>query len=145
MTENTPHAARLAQEVCAQLDWIAEDLTQAAPEQAAKILAPVLDAEDGILGRLAALLAAASHYIGDRAADSTPARAVWEGLAHAADTLYDVALDLEDLEQEFALLPAAPGGTAGHARSGATPVPPPPRASAGIRPERAGGHSERSR
>jgi hypothetical protein len=100
----------LAQSAARRIDRLAEHLAVAGPDETRQILDEVLDAEDGVLGRVVTLLAVASYHAQHH---NDPHAAVYTQIA---DDLHDLVLRLDaDLNPA----PAPPAG----APSPTTPTP----------------------
>jgi hypothetical protein len=112
---STQYPGLLAHRVARGIDELADWLATAPPGQAAQIMHRVLDADEGILGRLSFLLATSSHYAKERAGPQTAD--LWQELGRASNRLSDLALDLDGHAQQFAEL-----------TNPLTPVPPRPPA-----------------
>lgn len=89
-----------ATQVARRIDRLADHLSTAGPDETRRILNAVLDAEDGVLGRIITLLAAASY------------RAQHHGDPHAA-VYRQIANDLHDLvlDADAAVHPTPPTPT----------------------------------
>ncbi|MFP8959219.1 hypothetical protein ACLIYP_01415 [Streptomyces nanhaiensis] len=114
MTDSTPYAVTLAEDITRRLGQLTEYLAQAPPRQAAQILGKVLDCDDGVLGQVTALLATGSHFAKHHARAGTFPPEVWLALGRASNELHDIGLDLDehlaDIER-LAAPPAAAGAT----------------------------------
>ncbi|MGY5079257.1 hypothetical protein ACWIGX_19555 [Streptomyces nigrescens] len=100
MPDPTPYAVTLAEDIAHGLDQLTEHLAQAPPRQAAKILGRVLDADEGVLGRMTRLMAAGSQIAQLRAQAGALPPEVALALGRAAHELNDIALDLDlDLDE----------------------------------------------
>jgi hypothetical protein len=102
----------LAQSAARRIDRLAEHLASAGPDETRQILGDVLDAEDGVLGRVVTLLAVASY------------RAQHHNDPHAAAVYAQIANDLHDLVLRLdADLNPAPALPAGASSPTTTPAP----------------------
>ncbi|WP_405734817.1 hypothetical protein OG607_41150 [Streptomyces sp. NBC_01537] len=108
MTDSTPYPVRLARDISRQIDQLSEHLAQAKPQQAAQIIVQVLDAEDGIIARLTALVTTGSHFAKDHARTGTFPPQMWLVLGRAANDLHDLCLDLDEHADDFGLLTDTP-------------------------------------
>ncbi|MGY4957921.1 hypothetical protein [Streptomyces nigrescens] len=96
MPDPTPYAVTLAEDIAHRLDQLTEHLAQAPPRQAAKILGKVLDADEGVLGRMTGLMATGSQIAQHRAQAGALPPEVALALGRAAHELNDIALDLDE-------------------------------------------------
>lgn len=104
MTDTTCYPARLAGDIAGLLDTLNDHLIQATPQEAAQILAKVLDGEDGVLGRMTGLMVTGSHFAKDLSTrDFLPAE-VWLALGRAANELHDIGLDIDEHTDTIAAL-----------------------------------------
>ncbi|MFB7270790.1 hypothetical protein [Streptomyces sp. NPDC056244] len=111
MPDPTPYAVMLADDIARRLGQLSEHLSQAPPQQAAQILSKVIDADEGVLGRVTALLVTGSRVAQHQAqAGSLPPEA---GLAlgRAANKLHDIALDLDEHAEAIQRLADPPAVT----------------------------------
>ncbi|RSS81747.1 hypothetical protein [Streptomyces sp. WAC06614] len=97
----TPPATALTESITRQLDQLSAHLSQAGPQQAAQILKQVLDAEDGILGRLTALVGTGTYVTKHHAQRGVFPAEMWLALGRTANTLHDLALDLDERQEVF--------------------------------------------
>ncbi|MFB7171896.1 hypothetical protein ACFCYM_13850 [Streptomyces sp. NPDC056254] len=97
----TPPATTLIDSITRQLDQLSARLSQAGPQQAAQILQQVLDAENGILGRLTALVGAGTYVTKHHAQSGIFPAEMWLALGRTANTLHDLALDLDEHQEVF--------------------------------------------
>ncbi|MET9294377.1 hypothetical protein [Streptomyces sp. NPDC003077] len=118
MTAPTSPPVRLAEDIARQLGRLAELLAQAPPHQAARILGTVLDADEGILGRVTGLLVTGAHFAKDRSARGTFPPEVWLALGRAANALDDIGLDLDEHAETLRTFTGPP-------RPATTPAPRP--------------------
>ncbi|WP_432141054.1 hypothetical protein [Streptomyces sp. bgisy084] len=112
MPDPTPYAATLAEDIAHGIDQMAEHLAQAPPRKAAKILGKLLDAHEGVLGRMTRLVAIGSQIAQHRAQDGTLPPEVALALGRAANELNDIALDLDEHADDIRRLANPP--TAAH-------------------------------
>ncbi|GGZ40470.1 hypothetical protein [Streptomyces poonensis] len=96
MTLPPPYAVRLADEIARQLQALSHHLAELPTGQAAQVLGRVLDAEDGLLGRVTALVITGSHFAKDQAERGALPAEVWLALGRAANQLDDIGLDLDE-------------------------------------------------
>ncbi|MGW3056513.1 hypothetical protein ACWC98_11310 [Streptomyces goshikiensis] len=113
MTVHDPD--NLTRHIAQQIALLNEYLVIARPQQAARILARVLDPEDGVFGGLTALMATGSRFAQDRASAGVLPPEAWLALGRAANELNDIGLDLDDHIEDLHRLSQAPT---------AAPVPP---------------------
>jgi hypothetical protein len=123
MTAQTPYSALLARNITDRINELSEYLPNLPPQQAAQTMREILDPDNGVLGCLASLLATSSHYANSRANSGSFSRGLGLDLADAANRLHDLALDLEDQADEFALL--ADTTTSPAPAATRQPLPPP--------------------
>ncbi|MGE7384242.1 hypothetical protein ACQKM2_01895 [Streptomyces sp. NPDC004126] len=97
----TPPATALTDSITRQLDQLSAHLSQAGPQQAAQILQQVLDAENGVLGRLSALVDTGTHVTKHHAQSGAIPAEMWLALGRTANTLHDLALDLDEHQGVF--------------------------------------------
>ncbi|WP_327382163.1 hypothetical protein [Streptomyces sp. NBC_01207] len=84
-----------------QLDQLSERLSKAGPQQAAQILRQVLDADSGVLGRLSALVRTGTYVTKHHTQSGVFPAEMWLALGRTANTLYDLALDLDEHQDVF--------------------------------------------
>ncbi|MFC0844744.1 hypothetical protein ACFH04_13650 [Streptomyces noboritoensis] len=104
--------AELTDPITAQLDQLSAQLAQAGPQQAAQILLGVLDTETGILGRLAALVDTGARITRHHAHSGAFPGEMWLALGRTANTLHDLALDLDEHHEVFVQLAQRSSGAA---------------------------------
>ncbi|MFB6557406.1 hypothetical protein ACFCYH_00605 [Streptomyces sp. NPDC056400] len=97
----TPPATTLTESINRQLDQLSAHLSQAGPQQAAQILQQVLDAENGILGRLTALVGTGTYVTKHHAQSGVFPAEMWLALGRTANSLHDLALDLDEHQEVF--------------------------------------------
>ncbi|MEU8495228.1 hypothetical protein AB0940_01000 [Streptomyces sp. NPDC006656] len=97
----TPPATTLTDSITRQLDLLSAQLSQAGPQQAAQILQQVLDSENGILGRLTSLVVTGTYVTKHHAQTGTFPAEMWLALGRTANTLHDLALDLDEHQEVF--------------------------------------------
>lgn len=108
MTDTTCYPARLAGDIAGLLDTLNDHLIQATPQEAAQILAKVLDGEDGVLGRMTGLMVTGSHFAKDLSARDLLPTEVWLALGRAANELHDIGLDIDEHTDTIAALATPP-------------------------------------
>lgn len=108
MTDTTCYPARLAGDIAGLLDTLNEHLIQATPQEAAQILAKVLDGEDGVLGQMTGLMTTGSHFAKDLSARDLLPTEVWLALGRAANELLDIGLDIDEHTDTIAALTTPP-------------------------------------
>lgn len=108
MTFTTCYPARLAGDIAGLLDTLNEHLIQATPQEAAQILAKVLDGEDGVLGRMTGLMVTGSHFAKDLSTRDLLPPEVWLALGRAANELHDIGLDIDEHTDTISALAAPP-------------------------------------
>ncbi|CAL9365606.1 hypothetical protein SUDANB105_00756 [Streptomyces sp. enrichment culture] len=91
-----PYAVRLADEIARQLQVLSHHLAQLPTGQATQVLGRILDSEDGLLGRVTALVITGSHFAKDQAEHGALPAEVWLALGRAANQLDDIGLDLDE-------------------------------------------------
>ncbi|WP_405889839.1 hypothetical protein OG427_07270 [Streptomyces sp. NBC_00133] len=111
MTDTTPYPVRLARDISGQIDQLGGHLAQAPPRQAAQILGQVLDADEGILGRLTTLVATGSQFAQDHTERGTFPPEVWLALGRAANDLSQLCVNLDEHAGEFRQLAQTPSAT----------------------------------
>ncbi|MFK4222240.1 hypothetical protein [Streptomyces sp. NPDC019890] len=111
MTNTTPYPVRLARDISRQIDQLSEHLAQAPPRQAAQILGQVLDAEEGILGRLTTLVATGSHFAKDHTERGTFPPEVWLALGRAANDLSHLCVNLDEYADDFRQIAQTPSAS----------------------------------
>ena len=121
MTDSTTQPVRLTHDISRQIGRLTEHLCRAPQQQTAQILGPVLDAEEGILGRLTGLLATGCFSAEKHTAAGSFPPELWLALRRAANDLYDLCLDLDAHADDLRQLAQTPPPV---------PVPPPHRLSA---------------
>jgi hypothetical protein len=92
----TATSVHLADEIARQLDRLADRLSALPTREAAQVLSRVLEPDDGVLGRVTALMVAGSHLVKDHAERGALPAEVWLALGRAANELHDIALDLDE-------------------------------------------------
>ncbi|WP_187280422.1 hypothetical protein [Streptomyces sp. IB2014 016-6] len=108
MTDLTSYPARLAGDIAGLLDTLNEHLIQATPQEAAQILAKVLDGEDGVLGRMTVLMITGSHFAKDLSMRDLLPPEVWLALGRAANELHDIGLDIDEHTDTISALAIRP-------------------------------------
>ncbi|WP_367435066.1 hypothetical protein [Streptomyces celluloflavus] len=127
MIDTTPYPVRLARDIARLIDTLDEHLIQAPAQDAVHIFG-VLDGEDGLLGRLTALLATGSYVAVNHAQHGTLPPEMGLALGRASNELHDLHLDLEEHVDPLRK-PQAPATTA----TTMPPTPPAPGTEAGRR------------
>ncbi|MFC5253045.1 hypothetical protein [Streptomyces nigrescens] len=112
MPDSTPYAVALAEDIARRLHRLSEHLAQAPPRQAAQILGKVLDADEGVLGRMTGLMATGSQIAQHRAQAGSFPPEVFLAVGRAANELHDIALDLDEHADDIHRLATPP--TAAH-------------------------------
>ncbi|MFI0711339.1 hypothetical protein ACH4SK_11895 [Streptomyces inhibens] len=112
MPDPTPYAVALADDIAHRLNQLTEHLAQAPPRQAAQILGRILDADEGVLGRMAGLMATGSQTAQHRAQAGAFPPEVFLALGRAANELHNIALDLDEHADDIHHLATPP--TAAH-------------------------------
>ncbi|MFB8440484.1 hypothetical protein ACFC7A_15705 [Streptomyces niveus] len=108
MTDLTSYPVRLADDIAVLLDTLNEHLIQATPQEAARILATVLDGEDGVLGRVTGLMATGSHVTKDLSTRGLLPPEIPLALGRAANELLDIGLDIDEHTGTMTALTAPP-------------------------------------
>lgn len=108
MTFTTCYPARLADDIAGLLDTLNEHLIQATPQDAAQILATVLDGEDGVLGRMTGLMVTGAHFAKDLSMRDLLPPEVWLALGRAANELHDIGLDIDEHTDTISALATPP-------------------------------------
>ncbi|TFI21336.1 hypothetical protein [Streptomyces sp. 4R-3d] len=108
MTDPTSYPVRLAGDIAGLLDTLNEHLIQATPQEAAQILAKVLDGEDGVLGRMTGLMVTGSHFAKDLSTRDLLPTEVWLALGLAANELHDIGLDIDEHTDTITALATPP-------------------------------------
>lgn len=110
----TATSIRLTDEIARQLDQLADRLSELPAREAAQVLARILEPDDGVLGRVTALMVAGSHFVKDHAERGALPPEVWLALGRAANELHDIVLDLDEHTDTLRALqtPPAPAAAA---------------------------------
>ncbi len=116
MPRTAPHPVQLADEIARRLGRLTDQLSLLPAHEASQVVARVLEPQDGVLGRVAHLVATGSHFAKDQAERGVLPAEVWLALGRAANELHDIALDLDDHTDVLTALATRPVDT---------PVPPP--------------------
>ncbi|MFF8447686.1 hypothetical protein ACF06Q_08295 [Streptomyces leeuwenhoekii] len=112
MPQPIPYPVRLADAIAHHLARLADQLSQLPPEQAAPVIARVLDPEDGVLGRFTHLVATGSYFAKDQAERGILPAEVWLALGRAANELHDIGLDLDEHADALSAFGTRPTTTA---------------------------------
>ncbi|AUH40535.1 hypothetical protein [Streptomyces sp. CMB-StM0423] len=123
MPRPTGYAERLTDDITHRIALLADHLSQLPPDQAAQVIARTLDSapETGLLGAVTHLMAVSSVFAKNQTARGTLPPEVWLALGRAANTLDDIARDLDehlDVLRHVGNRPAEP--------EAAPPAPAPP-------------------
>ncbi|MFD4118646.1 hypothetical protein ACFWSJ_35060 [Streptomyces niveus] len=108
MTDLTSYPVRLAGNIAGLLDTLNEHLIQATPQEAAQILATVLDGEDGVLGRMTGLMATGSRFAKNLSMCDLLPPEVWLALGRAVNQLHDIGLDIDEHTNTISALATPP-------------------------------------
>jgi hypothetical protein len=108
MTDTTSYPARLADDIAGLLDTLNEHLIQATPQEAAQILATVLDGENGVLGRMTGLMVTGSHFAKDLSTRGLLPPEIPLALGRAANELHDIGLDIDEHTDSISALAGPP-------------------------------------
>ncbi|KKD11381.1 hypothetical protein ACWDYK_01695 [Streptomyces anthocyanicus] len=96
MSDPAPYPVELADEITVQLGRLTDHLSQLPSPQAAQVIARVLNADDGVLGRFTQLMITGSYFAKDQAERGILPPEVWLALGRAANELHDIGLDLDE-------------------------------------------------
>ncbi|MFD9817495.1 hypothetical protein [Streptomyces violascens] len=96
MPDPNPSPVQLAGDIARQLSQLTQHLSQSPPHEAAQILGKVLDYDEGILGRVTALVATGSRFAQDLSQHGVLPPEVWLALGRAANELDSVGADLDE-------------------------------------------------
>ncbi|MGC0328128.1 fumarate hydratase class II [Streptomyces sp. SAI-170] len=108
MHPSPPYAVRLADEIARQIQVLNNHLAQLPAGQATQVLGRILDAEDGLLGRVTSLVITGSHFAKDHAERGALPAEVWLALGRAANQLDDIGLDLDEHADTIRALDTGP-------------------------------------
>lgn len=96
MPHTTSYPVRLADEIARQLGRLTDHLSLLPAQEAAQVVAHVLEPQDGVLGRVTHLMTTGSHFAKDQAERGVLPPEVWLALGRAANELHDMTLDLDE-------------------------------------------------
>ncbi len=96
MSHSTPDPIALADDITSQLGRLADQLAQLPPSQATRVIARVLDPDNGVFGGITHLIITGSRFAKDQAEQGTLPAQVWLALGRAANELNDIGLDLDE-------------------------------------------------
>ncbi|MFF9040537.1 hypothetical protein ACF090_34300 [Streptomyces sp. NPDC014892] len=116
MPHPAPNPVQLADEIARLLDELANHLAALPAGEATKVIARVLDPEDGVLGRFTHLVITGSYFAKTQAEEGSLPAEVWLALGRAANELHDIGLDLDEHTNTLQRL---------HTRPATTPAVPP--------------------
>ncbi|MFE9686758.1 hypothetical protein [Streptomyces sp. NPDC006285] len=122
MSHPTPDPIALADDIASQLGRLASQLAQLPPAQATRVIARVLDPDNGVFGRITQLVITGSRFAENQAERGTLPAQVWLALGRAANELNDIALDLDEHHVTLRHLANQPALTAGKPSAPASPV-----------------------
>ncbi|MFR9723992.1 hypothetical protein ACL02R_11595 [Streptomyces sp. MS19] len=108
MTHPPHRPAGRAEAIAWEIDMLTEQLLRASPQAAVRVLATVLDTDNGVLGRMVALLSTSSRVAHQHAAHFALPERTSLALGRAANKVYDIALDLNIHAEHFAELADTP-------------------------------------
>ncbi|MGC0386662.1 hypothetical protein [Streptomyces sp. SAI-129] len=111
MSHPASYPVRLADEITRQLGQLTDHLAQLPPSQAAQVIARILDADDGVLGRFTHLMITGSYFAKDQAERGILPPEVWLALGRAANELHDIGLDLDEHHDALRGVAAQPAAT----------------------------------
>lgn len=102
----------LADSIVSRLTELAKYLTlqSPSPEVTARVLARVLDPEDGVLGSFTGLMAAGSRFAQNQAERGLLPAEVWLALGRADNELAGIGVDLEEHTELLTSLRVPPAG-----------------------------------
>ncbi|MDX3523264.1 hypothetical protein [Streptomyces scabiei] len=106
MTDSPIRTVPYAQSIAEEIGRLTEQLALAPPREAARILAAVLNPEDGILGRLTGLMITGAQFAKLHSEQCILPPEVCLAMGRAANELHDIVLDLDALANPVASLPA---------------------------------------
>ncbi|MET9564737.1 hypothetical protein [Streptomyces tauricus] len=120
MSHPTSDPIALADDITRQLGRLADRLAQLPPSQATRVIARVLDPDNGVFGGITHLVITGSRFAKDQAEQGTLPAQVWLALGRAANELNDIALDLDEHHDALRHLANQPAQTTAAL---ATPAP----------------------
>ncbi|MCZ4124142.1 hypothetical protein [Streptomyces sp. H39-S7] len=113
MSQPTPYAVRLTDEISRQLDQLTEHLTQLPAPEAAQVIARMCDPDHGLIGGVAHLVDTASRFAKDQTERGALPAEVWLALGRAANDLAHTSADLEEYRETLQRASAQPATSAG--------------------------------
>ena len=116
MPHPAPNPVRLTDEIARRLGELANHLAALPAGEATKVIARVLDPEDGVLGLFTHLVITGSYFAKTQAEEGSLPAEVWLALGRAANELHDIGLDLDEHTNTLQRL---------HTRPATTPAVPP--------------------
>ncbi|MDX2828825.1 hypothetical protein PV416_49240, partial [Streptomyces ipomoeae] len=96
MPHPAPNPDRLADEIARQLGQLSDHLELLPASEATRVIARVLNPEEGVLGRFTHLVATGSIFAKTQAERGALPAEVWLALGRAANELHDIGLDLDE-------------------------------------------------
>ena len=96
MTHPTPDSVRLADEITRRLGHLSTTLHALPPDQVIRVIARVLDPDNGVLGAFTQLVGTGSRFARDQAERGALPAEVCLALGRAANELNDIGLDLDE-------------------------------------------------
>ncbi|MBY8847100.1 hypothetical protein [Streptomyces sp. SP2-10] len=96
MPRPTQNTARLTAEITQRLAYLSTDLHQLPADEAVRVIARILNPDDGILGAFTQLVEAGSRLAQQQAERGALPTEVWLSLGRAANELHSIGLDLDD-------------------------------------------------
>ncbi|KMS74099.1 hypothetical protein ACM01_15880 [Streptomyces viridochromogenes] len=96
MTDPNLPSVQLAASITRQLGQLGRLLDMAAPDEAAQILAGVLDYDSGILGEVTQLVGSGSRFAKNHSERGVLPPEVWLALGRAANELNSVGVDVHE-------------------------------------------------
>lgn len=113
MTQPTPYAVRLADEISRQLDQLDQHLTQLPAPEATQVIARICDPDRGLIGGGAHLVDGASRFAKDQTERGALPAEVWLALGRAANDLAHTSADLEEYRETLQHVSTQPATGAG--------------------------------
>ncbi|WP_328939234.1 hypothetical protein OG288_37090 [Streptomyces tauricus] len=111
MSHPTSDPIALADDITRQLGRLATQLAQLPPPQATRVIARVLDPDNGVFGGVTHLIITGGRFAKDQAEQGTLPAQVWLALGRAANELNDIALDLDEHHDTLCRLANQPAPT----------------------------------
>ncbi|MFE1199587.1 hypothetical protein ACFW6E_43940 [Streptomyces olivaceoviridis] len=96
MADATPRTVQLADEITRRLTQLSRRLDQLPADRALKVIAHILNPDDGVFGRFTQLVETGSRFVRDQAERGALPTEVWLALGRAANELHSIGLDLDD-------------------------------------------------